>query len=217
MSRARVRAGAGPPSLPSDMKLIESIPRLLELGGVSRSNKEAAAWLREAIEGARGSYRAGKNRPLATDHNDLLADIEKSAKELIKRIERLRQHPVTWHAFWHCSVFGPVFNNRVEVPEVLATLGKIVSAADAAKDRRKGRRREVGKQHVVDLAFGFFVRFSPHTSSRTATGLFAEFARAFYAAVTSTQPGERGDLDRQIRQAAKRLPMERERAQRKSR
>ena len=29
-----------------------------------------------------------------------------------------------------------------------------------AKDRRQGRRRETDMQHVVDLAFAFFERFS---------------------------------------------------------
>jgi hypothetical protein len=172
-------------------------------------------WLRAAIEGARGSYHAGKNRPLARDHNDLLADIGKGAKELVERIERLRRQPVTWLAFWHCRVFGPVHGDRVEVGEVLATLEKIRSAAAAAKDRRTGRPRELGKQHVVDLAFAFFVRFSSHAPSGTSTGTFAEFARAFYATVTGSNMEEGGDLDRQIRQAAKRLPIERSRTQTK--
>jgi hypothetical protein len=194
------------------------MPDLLRLAGVPPSDKKATAWLSEAIEGARSSYRAANKRPLAADHNELLADIEKSAKELSKRIRRLGRHPFTWRAFWRSGAFGPVYLNRFEVPEVLSTLEKVVNAADAAKDRRKGRRREVGKQHVVDLAFAFFVRFSPHGPSGTATSAFAKFAREFYAAVTGVDPEQHRGLDRQIRQVVMRLPIERERlrAQRKS-
>ena len=166
--------------------------------------------------GAQSSYRAAKQRPLPADHNALLAEIEKSAKALTKQFERLRWHPVPRHAFWRSSVFGPVHNNRVEVPEVLSTLEKVVKAAGAVKDRGKGRRGEVGKQRVVGLAFSFFVRFSPHTPSGTRAGAFAKFAREFYAAVTGVDPEQHRGLDRQIRQAVTRLALERQRAQRKS-
>jgi hypothetical protein len=187
----------------------------LRLAGVPPSDKKAAAWLSDAIELAQSIYRATQQRPVPVDHNALLADIEKSAKELTKQIERLRWHPATRHAFWRSTVFGPVHHNRVEVPEVLSTLEKVVTAAGTAKDRGKGRRREFGKQRVVDMAFSFFVRFSAHTPSGTPTGAFATFAREFYAAVTGVDPEKRGGgLDRQIRQAVRRLSIERQRAQR---
>jgi hypothetical protein len=194
------------------------IGELLRLAGVPPSlDKEAAAWLSDAIELAQSIDRAVKQRPLPVDHNDLLADIEKSAKELTKRIERLRWHPVTRHAFWRSSVFGPVHHNRVEVHDVLSTLEKVVTAAGTAKDRSKGRRREFGKQRVVDMAFSFFVRFSAHTPSGTPTGAFATFAREFYSAVTGVDPEKRGGgIERQITQAVTRLPIEHQRAQRKS-
>jgi hypothetical protein len=137
------------------------IPHLLKLAGVSSSDRAAAAWLNEAIAGTRHNYRAAKQRPLAVDHNTLLADIEKSAKELTKRIARLRRYPSSRHLFWRSQAFGPVHRDRVEVREVLSTLESIARAADLAKDRRQGRRREAGKQHVVDMALGFFHRFSP--------------------------------------------------------
>jgi hypothetical protein len=41
-------------------------------------------------------------------------------------------------------------------------------------------------------------------------------AHAFYAAATGVDPEESGGIDRQIREAMKRLPIERQRAQRKS-
>jgi hypothetical protein len=189
---------------------------LLKLAGVPSSHKAAVDWLSKAIAGARHNYAAAKERPLAADHNALLVDIEKSAKKLIKGIERLRRHPSSWRAFWRSSDFGPVHLDRVELREVLSTLNNIVRVADAAKDPRKGRRREAGKQHVVNLAFGFFVRFSPHRPSGTPTGAFAEFARTFYVAATGIKREKNGRLDRQIRQALTGLSIERQRAQRKS-
>jgi hypothetical protein len=190
---------------------------LLRLAGVPPSDKKAAAaWLSNAIDLAQSIYRATKQRPVPVDHNALLADIEKSAKALTKRIERLRRHPIPWHAFWRSSVFGPVHQNRVEVPEVLSALENVVTAAGSAKDPGKGRRREFGKQRVVDMALAFFDRFSDHTLSGTPTGAFAKFTREFYAAVTGVDPEDHSGLDRQIREAVKRQSIERPRAQRKS-
>jgi hypothetical protein len=195
--------------------LIEkSIRQLLQLAGAPPSDEKAAAWLNEAITGARASLRIAAQRPLPADHNELLADIEKSAKELTTRIHRLRRHPVSWNAYWRSGVFGPVRFNRVEVREVLSAVQKIVRAADTAKVHHQGRRRDIGKQQVVDWAFAFFVRYSPDRPSGTPTGAFARFARAFYSAVTELDM-EHG-LDRQIRQAVTRLPVERQRVQRKS-
>jgi hypothetical protein len=190
---------------------------LLRLAGVAPSDKKAAeAWLSDAVKLARSMYRATKQQPLPVDHNAPLADIEKSAKALTKRIERLRRRPIPWHTFWRSSVFGPVHHNRVEVPDVLFTLAKVVTAAGTAKDRGKGRRREFAKQRVVDMAFSFFVRFSAHTPSGTSTGAFATFAREFYSAATGVDPEDHSGLDRQIREAARRQSTTRPRAQRKS-
>jgi hypothetical protein len=193
-----------------------SIPHLLKLAGVPASDKAAVAWLSDAIAGARHNYAAAKERPLPADHNALFAEIEKSAKKLIKGLGRLRRYPSSRHAFWRSKAFGPVHGDRVEVREVLSTLENIVRAADAAKDRRQGRRREAGKQHVVNMAFAFFVGFSPHRPSGTPTGAFAEFARTFCVAVTGADWEKHGGLDRQIRQALTRLSIERPRARRKS-
>ena len=193
-----------------------SIPHLLNLAGVSPSDETATAWLNQAVEGARASYRAASQRRLPADHNDLLADIEKSAKALSTRIGRLRRHPFSWHMFWRSSAFGPVHNNQVEHGEVLSTLENIIGAAAGGRDGRKGRPAKGGEQLVVNLAFAFFVRFSPRTPSGTPTGAFATFARAFYGVVTGAEPEKHGGLDRQIRHAATRLPVELQRARRKS-
>jgi hypothetical protein len=198
---------------PVERNLTEnSIPHLLKFAGVPASDKAAVAWLSDAIAGARHNYAAAKKRPLPADHNAPLAEIEKSAKKLIKGIERLRRCPSSRNAFWRSKAFGPVHGDRVEVREVLSTLENIVRAADAAKDRRQGRRREAGKQHVVNMAFAFFVRFSPHRPSGTPTGAFAEFARTFCVAVTGADWEKHGGLDRQIRQALTRLSIEQARS-----
>jgi hypothetical protein len=194
----------------------DKIRELLRLAGVPPSDEEAARWLSKAIVGARQNYKAAQNRLLPADHNALLVDIEKTAKRLTKRIERLRQKPGSWRAFWHSPIFGPVHYDRVEVREVLFAIEKIIGAASSEKDLRQGRRRETGKQHVTDLAIAFFVRFSPYKASGTRTGSFAKFARNFYSAAIETDPEQHGGLDRQIRQALTRLPIERERARRKS-
>jgi hypothetical protein len=83
-----------------------------------------------------------------------------------------------------------------------------------AKDPRQGRRREAGKQHMVDQAFAFFVRFSPQQPSGTPTGAFARFAGEFYSGAIGIDPDEQIGLDRQIRQALTRLSIVR--ARRKS-
>ena len=171
-------------------------------------------WLSKAIEAARHNYAAAKQRPLPADHNALLADIEKSTKKLTQRLKRLRRYPAAQYAFWRSKAFGPVRYDRVEAREVLSTLETIVRAAGMARDPRQGRRREAGKQHVVDQAFAFFVRFSPQQPSGTPTGAFARFAREFYSAAIEVDPDEPIGLDRQIRQALTRLSIER--ARRKS-
>jgi hypothetical protein len=193
----------------------DEIRELLRLAEVLSSDKMATAWLSDAIEAARRDDKAIE-KPLPADHNALLADIEKSAKMLIKRLLRLRRYPSSQHTFWRSTAFGPVYSDRVDVREVFSTLETIVLAADAAKDRRRGRRRETHKQQVVDLAFGFFVRFSPRTPSGTPTGVFAAFARRFFAAAVGSDPEQHGGLDRQIRQAVARSAFKRLPTQRKS-
>lgn len=186
----------------------DGIRELLRLAGVPPSDKKAAAWLSNAIEGMRHDGKVTIKRPLPADHNALLIDIEKSAKKLIKHLERLRRYPFSQYIFWRSKAFGPVYYDRVEVREVLSALEAIVLATDMAKERRRGRRRETGKQHVVDLAFAFFEQFSPRTPSGTPTGPFGTFAHAFYSLATGVDPEQNGGLERQIRQALTRLPVE---------
>jgi hypothetical protein len=176
------------------------IPELLRIAAVDQSDRKAVAWLSAALAGAKDNYQAAETRPRALDHNELLYDIERAAKKLTKKLKRLDSYPPVYRDFWRSSVFGPVFNGRFEIKEVLETIDKIIRAANSAKDPRKGRRRQIGKQHVVNLALGFFKRFSPHKPSGTTTGKFAKFAREFYSAAIGRDP-EADGLDRQITNA----------------
>jgi hypothetical protein len=202
------------------------------LAGVSPSDEGAKSWLEHALVAARNSNRNAKKRPLRTDQNELLADIEKSAKKLIKQLQ-LRPYPYAWLAFWlpvdpgRAGAFAgravsedeagqlrqrPARLTPADDRVVLSILSNIERAARTSKDPRKGRPREVGKQCVVNAAFAFFVRHSSHEPSGTASGPFAIFAHAFYAVATKRDAEDDGGLDRQIRQAVKLLPIKRARA-----
>ncbi len=209
------------------------IKQLLQLARVP-SGKRPVSWLEHALVAARAFNRAAKQRPLPADRNQLLADVAKTAKALTRLLQRLRSHPSSWHAFWRAVVSaraGTLARRAVSEDDVrqqllrrpdpgspphdrdvLSMLAKIERAAQIAKDPRMGRPREARKQHVVDLAFAFFVRYSPLEASGTPTGPFAKFARAFYAVALKINPDSAVGLDRQIRQAVKRLYMENERA-----
>jgi len=130
---------------------------------------------------------------------------------------------VRWHRAgfrrywrWKSRCLGGRPPDRGEIREVMSALENILRAAATARNPPgQGRRREVGKQHIVDLALGFFVRFSPRKPSGSPTGAFATFAREFYSAATGSDPDDHGGLDRQIREAARSLT-KRQPAQHKS-
>jgi hypothetical protein len=200
--------------------------RLLRLADIPQSDQKAAAWLTAALVGARGSDRAARQRPLVADHNDRLATLAKSAKTLRLQLQRLQAQPYTWDAFWQSvePVVARVHRVAADATltgvlkparppgdrEVLAILNSIERAARRAKLRQMGRPRELATQHVVDLAFAFFVRYSPIPPSGTPSGRFATFARAFYAEALNLDPDDddKGELNRQIRTAARRKSIE---------
>ena len=210
MQKSLDRMRSTPPDRgPEREPVNETILRdLLQLAGIPPSDKKAAKWLEEAVQGARSVRRLAKKRPLPADHNDHLVKVSKRAKDLIKELERLRLQPLCWDAFWTSGVFSPVSLNQLERPDVISTLENIARAAEHARDRRWGPPGKAGKQHVVDFAFAFFARFSPKKPSGTPTGAFAKFAREFYGVVTGADAEKDGGLDRQIRQAAARLQHE---------
>jgi uncharacterized protein YukE len=156
-----------------------NLHELLQLAGVHDSDKKAVAWLEAAIAGANHNYQAAQTRPHARDHNEWLAEIERAAKKLNKTLERLRKRHTAYRGFWHSSAFGPVFSDRFEIKEVRETIDKIIRAANEAKDPRKGRGRQTGKQHVVDLALGFFERFLHTTLAEQLPASFPSLPENF--------------------------------------
>src|SRR5712671_1713662 len=199
----------------------EEINQLLQLAGVSTSDKGAKSWLEYAFVAAQSTNEAAEQRPLEADHKELLADIAKSARKLNAQLQRLRSHRHSWLEFWRAvgpgmagafvgravseAEFGQILDRPArDTPpdhrDILSTLTNIERAAKTVKDPRNGRPRKVGKQRVVDLAFSFFVRHSSVEPSGTPTGRFAEFARAFYATAIELDPDDDVSLDRQIRE-----------------
>ena len=97
-------------------------PDLLKLAGVLPSDKVGWTWLSEAIDGARSSYPTAKQRPLAADHNALLTEIKKSAKDTTQRLNGFAdtQPPGARSGALRPSVLFIV--DRVEVRGVLSAL-----------------------------------------------------------------------------------------------
>jgi hypothetical protein len=78
---------------------------------------------------------------------------------------------------------------------------------------RTGRPRKFRKQQIVDLALAFCARFSPSGPSSDVNNFFPRFAKRFFDHSTGSSVGDKGHgIDRQIRVALLRLPLERERA-----
>ena len=216
------------------------IDELLRLAGVASSDEKAVSWLEEALRGATAIYRAARRRPLPADHDKLLIDIAKQARKLSKLLHRLQ--PSSWYEFWVSFEHSRPNTGRMvehdddenskrllqrmavrrrrdraESDDRLSIVRRIERAAETAvRAKDTGRPTEIGKQRVVDLALAFFLRNSPIKPSGTRTGAFAKFARAFFVAATKLDLERHGGLDRQIRQALKALPAERQRKARLS-
>jgi hypothetical protein len=123
------------------------------------------------------------------------------------------RHPYAHGGFWRSKAFGPVYANEFERAGVMATLTSVRAAARKAQIRRTGRPRNVRKQHIVDLALAFCARFSLDTPSSDINNFFPRFAKRFFDQATGLSVEDRGcGIDRQIRVAIRRLPIEMERA-----
>jgi hypothetical protein len=85
---------SGPP-----IAVEKEIKQLLEIAGTA-SDEAARSWLIGALDGAQSVNRAAKQRLLSADHNELLADLAKTARLLTKHLKRLRSYPYSWQAFW---------------------------------------------------------------------------------------------------------------------
>jgi hypothetical protein len=196
----------------------DPIDELLRLAGVSTGNLAARRWIETALDVARGTREPQLSatcvpRPTPATQNAPLDKIERASGKLIAAVEQLRRHPYSHASFWRFAAFGPVYDDRFERPDVMRTLKNIRDAARKARVSRTGRPRNVRKQQIVDLALVFCARFSPERPSSDVNNFFPPFAERFFQ--LATDPSARGTpngVDRQIRQALKRLPIEKERA-----
>jgi hypothetical protein len=198
-----------------------TLDELLRLAGVSPEAAAARRWLDDALRAARRTVDpqlaaidlTSAPRPSPARHNVPLKKIERDAARLIAALEQLRRHPYAHASFWRFEAFGPVYANEFERAGVMPTLTNIRAAASKAQIRRTGRPREVHKQHIVEWALAFCARFSPNTPSSDINNFFACFAERFFECATGLSVEEKGcGIDRQIRAAISRLPIEIKRA-----
>jgi hypothetical protein len=205
-----------PTESPSDTTLDE----LLRLAGVSTEDSAARRWLESALAAARAAVEPqlaaiGATRvpqPSPAQHNTPLEKIERTSDQLIAALEQLRYQPYAHASFWRYNGFGPVYASEFERAGVIPTLTKIRDAARKARVRGTGRPRNFRKQHIVDLALAFCARFSPKPPSSDVNNFFPHFAKRFFEHSTRLSIDNKGQgIDRQIRVALRRLPLEKER------
>ena len=209
------------PDMPTEFPDDETIDELLRLAGVSTENSAARRWLESALAAARGTLEprlvaTGATRvpqPSPAKHNAPLDKIERASDRLIAALEQLRRHPYAHASFWRFEAFGPVYASEFERAGVIPTLTNIRDAARKARVSRTGRPRNFRKQQIVDLALAFCARFSPKRPSSDVNNFFPPFAKRFFEVLDRiVGRRKRPGIDRQIRVALLRLPLEMERA-----
>lgn len=187
----------------------DQIDRLLDIAGVDRSNEDARTRLQMALDFL--PHPDAKARPTGRDWNDPLKEISEQAEELSDSLRKLRLQRHQHVDFWSFEQFGDVDfadpapdyhaagETGLERGGVLSMLERIAAAAKAAQRQDKGRPADKRKRRTVEAAANFLQRFCPEAPlSGTPTGLFREFATAFYEAVY----GGRAELDRMVREVA---------------
>jgi hypothetical protein len=181
------------------------LTKLLSLAVPTEQQDEARAWLRLLLRCSQ--VDPWIEHPKPTVHNEPLEAIESSAKALLAGMQNLREQPHAFMGFWSGNpTFEADLNppatelERFESKFVIHTIETIAASAEAAKDRRRHRPRDRRKEQIVNMAAGFFEKFSPLPLSGALTSPFAEFARAFYAEATGVE-GE--NIDSQIRRVGK--------------
>jgi hypothetical protein len=179
------------------------INELLDLAGVKTPNPRAEHWIADAVAGAQGIANGNGQSPPA-EQNASIDSVKREAGRLISALEKLEQHS---HA-------DSRFRSRFKNVEILkSTLAQVRSAADTARIRKIGRPRNLRKQQIVNFALAFCARFSKVYPSSDQGNFFPSFAERFFELSTGSSTEIRGNgIDRQIRVALKRLPMEKERA-----
>ena len=200
--------------MPTEFPDDETIDELLRLAGVSTDRSGARRWLESALVAARGKPEPRLvPQPSPAKRNAPLDEIERASNRLIAALKQLRRHPYAYASFWRFAAFGPVYANEFERAGVIPTLATIRDAARNARIGRTGRPRNFRKQQIVGLALAFCARFSPKRPSSDANNFFLPFAERFFECATGLSVEDKGcGIDRQIRAAIRRLPIEMERA-----
>ena len=197
------------------------IDELLRLAGVSLEDSEARGWLESALKAARGTLEpglvaagaTGAPQPTPAKHNAPLGKLERASDQLIAALEQLRRHPHAYISFWRFPAFGPVEAGKVERAELISTLKNIRDAAREARVSRTGRPPKSRKQHIVDLALAFCAGFSPKRPSNDVNNFFPRFAERFFELSSGLSVEDQGlGVERQIKVALQRLPLEKQRA-----
>ena len=200
--------------MPNDFRDDRTIDALLRLATVSTERPAARRWLESALAAARGTFEPRHiPQPTPAKHNAPLDKIEQACEQLIADLTQPTRHPHAYASFWRFAAFGPVYENEFERAGVIPTLAMIRDAARSARIRRTGRPRNFRKQHIVDLALAFCARFSPKKPSSDVNNFFPAFAERFFEFATGLSVEDKGcGIDRQVRAAIRRLPIETERA-----
>ncbi|MGY4472305.1 hypothetical protein ACVWWK_008014 [Bradyrhizobium sp. LB9.1b] len=190
----------------------ETINELMELAGVSTADHKARGWIGTALAASRAPA-AYEPRPSPAKHNAPLNAIERATDRLIAALNALKCHGHAHSYFWRAAAFGPIRDANSEAPTVLATVKNIRHAARSARMTQTGRPRNYRKQHLVDLALAFWARFSPNRPSSDQQNKFVDFASLFYEQATGVSVERKGHgIERQIKVALRRLPIEGRRA-----
>jgi hypothetical protein len=197
-----------PTKLPINLAIIDE---LLSLARVSTADPGARRWLGDALAAAR-AIAAIEPQPCPAEHNAPLDKIERAAHALNLALTELRRHSHPHRNFWRFSTFGPARADKVENVDFNPTLMTIRRAAHNARVRRIGRLPDRRKQHIVGLALAFCARFSAAKPSSDVNNFFPLFAERFFEYATGLSVDEKGEgIDRQIRAAMKKLPIQMQR------
>jgi hypothetical protein len=172
----------------------------------------ARGWLMVSLGAARAIAEGKrKPRPSRSQHNASLDTIERLADSSIETPTALKRQLYTHYNVWGSAALGPASaHNFADVP-LMSALEKIGDAARNA--RRTGRPPDRRKQQIVDLALAFCARYSPLVPTTSEKNFFRHFAERFYECATGLSVFDRGQgIDRQIKKALRRLPIEKKRA-----
>lgn len=174
------------------------VSELLCLAGIDPTDEQAAGFLRLSYQAAcAGAHPKARFRPSQNDHNAPLNRVQEAAQELLTALKSLADaHPHANAAFWLNEAWElPLFqpwpdpSDKTEPRDDArygskVLLDRLMTTAENAKIHGKGGRPKGRTKRIIRDAFDFYVRNASEKPSSTATGNFANFARAFFKHVT---------------------------------